>query len=246
MTAQRNVASDLLDLNAEVCRRLWHMAGVGTSPAALAPHLIYPSCGSKDRRVSEQEARFAFAELLTTSPYYYSVETPTDEKHRRTGTRTRSAMSDMSLYLPADSGLRKVVNVELKGRNPAPDDVAWDVKKIVLERRDGTDVCGNWFGLLESAKWATFRSLFGKFRNAFSGLAEQGGVVDTTGLSLVVCFCVLGRSAETGWACQRHLQFADPIPLTACCDAFGDIVSSEDLKQQLSDAGWTVLCGGTP
>ncbi len=89
----RDVASDLVEINEEVCRRVWRMVAVGDVPSALAPRLIYPKYNRTSSivkqlpgdatiklRRSEQEARFAYAEVLAGGGvYYYSVESPTEE-----------------------------------------------------------------------------------------------------------------------------------------------------------------------
>src|SRR5579871_3181569 len=208
MTGQRNIVDDIKELNVEVCRYLWRMSAVGESPSVLSPHLIYPEYTSHNRRVSEQEARFAYAEVLTSSPYYYSVETPTEERYMFTGNTEISARSDMSLYLLLENGLTKVANVELKAGNPRPTHIAKDVEKLVREGTRGGPVHGNWFHVLPAADHATVTVLLNKFHRAFDAVEQRPNWQDAGQLSIVICCCVLGRRPQTGWAGIRHFECA--------------------------------------
>lgn len=222
MLPDRNV-QDLKDLNKEVCRRLWHMTSVNEAPGVLSPHLIIPpyaaTTGADEDvgaiRISEQEARFAYAEVLAASPYYYSVETPTRCKYTFSGQheRERSAQSDMSLYLPDDSGLTKIADVELKAGNPPDDTIAKDIEKLIREGIEPAEPrpLGNWFHLLAEADWSTFEVLFDKFRLSF----EKNAAFAKGRVSIVMCFCVLSRrSGREPWACLTYFDYtpgSEPI-----------------------------------
>ena len=62
-------------------------------------NLIFPEYSGRQSdaiRVSEQEARFAFTESLATTPFFYSVETPTEEEYQFTGSKAMSAQTDLT------------------------------------------------------------------------------------------------------------------------------------------------------
>ena len=62
-------------------------------------NLIFPEYSGRQNgaiRVSEQEARFAFTESLSATPFFYSVETPTEEEYRFTGSKAMSAQTDLT------------------------------------------------------------------------------------------------------------------------------------------------------
>jgi hypothetical protein len=229
MLPNRNV-QDLKDLNKEVCRRLWHMTSVGEAPGVLSPHLIIPpyttttggTAGAGASRISEQEARFAYAEVLAGSPYYYSVETPTICKYSFSGQheRERSAQSDMSLYLPVDSALTKIADVELKAGNPPDDAIVKDIEKLIREGIEPAEPrpLGNWFHLLAEADWSTFEVLFERFQRSFG----SNGKFATGRVSIVMCFCVLGcRSGREPWACLTHFDYT---PGSATIEAYAKAV----------------------
>ena len=63
-------------------------------------------------RVSEQEARFAFVEALSQSPFSYSVETPTSKGYSFSGMKKLSAQTDLTVR--DASGRCRICNVEFK------------------------------------------------------------------------------------------------------------------------------------
>ncbi|QGP92588.1 hypothetical protein MGLY_19740 [Neomoorella glycerini] len=138
--ANGDVPGDLIAMNIEVCRELWRMVdSQGGMVGALTPKLILPprSNDNEDVRISEQEARFIYASVLTrASRYFFSVETPTGEKYSFTdgAVNQRSALSDLSLYT-FGNGFHKQANVEFKAGNPPVDHIKKDIEKLVRERK---------------------------------------------------------------------------------------------------------------
>jgi hypothetical protein len=246
------IVDDLKDLNRAVCRRLWHMASVGDTPAALAPHLIYPGRNSKGTGVSEQEPKFAFAEVLASSTYYYSVETPTAELYRVIGTTDTRARVDMSLYLPLDTKLTKVANIELKQGSATQVAVTQDVEKLVREgSRDPHNlVHGNYFQLFEAADLKTVNALFGKLHEALEAVYQNHSGIGRT--SIVVCLCVLAPISSKGcnpWSCIKHFDYrssAAGIKQHAMKEfalvGSGDKPATvEKLQTALTHAGWEMV-----
>jgi hypothetical protein len=96
--------------------------------------------------VSEQEARFAFAEALAASRFEYSLETPTLEGYQLTGSRPLSAQTDLTVYKPQGEPLLNVEfkskGVSLAAKSSFP--ISKDVQKLLRE-----PVTGLWFHLFE-------------------------------------------------------------------------------------------------
>jgi hypothetical protein len=83
--------------------RLWsaYRRSIGERAESLYDSgLIFPFYSGRRAgaiRVSEQEARFVFTESLATTPYFYSVETPTRECYKLTGSKPMSAQTDLTI-----------------------------------------------------------------------------------------------------------------------------------------------------
>ncbi len=112
-------------------------------------------------RISEQELRFTLTNLNGKLPkprLFYSVETPTKEVYSFSSKGKRSALSDMSFYNNGE----KVLNIELKARNPVQDAIDKDIEKLVRENCNGA-----WIQILKSEDRGTVKRLFEKFEEAF-------------------------------------------------------------------------------
>ncbi|MCX6359569.1 MAG: hypothetical protein NT029_07185 [Armatimonadetes bacterium] len=202
MQFERDVVEDLKDLNGAVCRLLWNLADVGEEPPVLGPHVVVPKTRAGAGRISEQEARFAFVEAVSSSPYYYAVETPTKQRYKghaldETG---RSAMIDMSLYLPNPKNLTCAANVELKHGTPDADAIAGDLGKLIGEgsRADDGVPCGNWFLVMQGAGRATVASVADEFAEAAAMLPSVS--FGPGHVRSVVCLCALERRTALKWA----------------------------------------------
>lgn len=235
------IVSDIIEINQEVCRRLWRMGNTKGVPSPLSPHLICPhyTSGSQSRRVSEQEARFAYAEVLTTTPYYYSVETPTKKAYSFSGTGERSAQSDMSIYRFSATGAELLANVELKAGNPVPGACGKDIKKLVRE-----DVIGNWFHVFGNADSATVSTFLSKIKECFKD-KEQAAECAKKEVSIVFCICVMDKH----WACLKH--FAYPAAGTSFvnyADSFFELAYHIGKGKIIVDNpnGWTIIEEGQP
>ncbi|MEN6444532.1 MAG: hypothetical protein ABFC98_00635 [Candidatus Cloacimonas sp.] len=74
----------------------------------------------KVKRVSEQELRQCFIEVVKGSEYVYSIETPTMYKYRKTGSKEISGNLDLCLYSIENSEIVREVCIEFKAHNMEP------------------------------------------------------------------------------------------------------------------------------
>ncbi|MCB5245218.1 MAG: hypothetical protein WC179_03850 [Candidatus Cloacimonadaceae bacterium] len=72
---------------------------------------------NKVKRVSEQELRQCFIEVIKGSEFFYSVETPTIFKYRKTGSIEKSGNLDLCLYSIENSEIVREVCIEFKAHN---------------------------------------------------------------------------------------------------------------------------------
>lgn len=121
-------------------------------------HLIFPTYSGKNRkhRVSEQELRFEFiyqflksqeGDEENTPKLYYSIETPTGEKYRFSGSsdsseypkvinnseKGESAQFDVVLF---NEKAQRVCLIEFKAKNPSDKSYEKDLLKLNTERED--------------------------------------------------------------------------------------------------------------
>jgi len=165
----------LLELNQMAFR---YLLEIKSGKKNTTGKLIFPSYSTSHRkgeeRISEQELRFAYTTVLERSgifqPYFYSVETPTEETYAfsKGALSARSAVSDLSLYEktndPSDPiTYTKVCNIECKALNPSDESIRKDIEKLVKEKEN----CA-WGHLLINQDKGTLEGLFRKFISAFS------------------------------------------------------------------------------
>ena len=181
---------ELIRFNKETCNVLWSLPDVDSEPTLDYPRLIIPSKRDKNKRISEQEARFVFCSILNNSDFFYSIETPTEKKYKISGEGMRSASTDLTIYEYRD-GFRKLANVEFKAYNPRFKEIEKDIKKLVRE-----EITGNWFHLLKNVNSMTLKALFDKIKNALIKNYSDS-------ISILFCFCVLDKK----WACMKHFKW---------------------------------------
>jgi hypothetical protein len=187
--------TDVFEINRRICFNLWDMVDVHSEPCGLTPRLILPEKRNKDVRISEQESRILYCGLLNTLNYYYSIETPTEQKYMQLGTKPISASSDLSLYRHDGGVLKKVMNVEFKAHNPSFEHIRKDIEKLVRE-----GIPGNWFHTLKSIDNRTLPVLFEKLSKSLKDFADEALGI---GVSILFCFCVI----EKKWACMKHFHY---------------------------------------
>lgn len=184
MESANNLQEELETLNSRVARQLWSLLDTKSENTAS---LIIPLKG-KVARISEQEARFVFCQVLADSRWYYSPETPTSLKYsfKSGGTKHLSARTDVTLYETRDPS-SKLVNIEFKAHNPPTESFRKDLEKLVRE-----GLAGLWFHILKNFDSATFPSIFAKLRDSFHKLELYLKDGQDERL-LLFCFCVLEK-----------------------------------------------------
>src|SRR5437879_4792613 len=78
----------------DVAESLW--AIYHDRPDAL--HLMWPAYRDDSSRVSEQESKIVITHWLESNELHFSVETPTRQVYRQSGTRDLSARIDVTVY----------------------------------------------------------------------------------------------------------------------------------------------------
>ena len=108
--------------------------------------IIFPKYRSCATRVSEQEMRFTFVEVMRKkhSKWYYSVETPTDKKNLFKGEPCivpeeeeggQSAQFDLTIYKDK-RGKEVLAHIEFKAKNPSPHEYKKDFLKLSEDTTD--------------------------------------------------------------------------------------------------------------
>lgn len=165
-------------------------------------------------RISEQESRILFCNMLSNYNYYYSIETPTREGYQLTGKKEISALSDLSLYTykksksrdtvgnnkadnkkPDDSkyNLEKVANIEFKARQPHLKEIKKDIEKLLREKQ-----IGNWFHTLKNIDRGSLPVLFKKFKDAFNSFNSDDLKGQGIKKDILFCFCIIAKNKRYG------------------------------------------------
>jgi len=235
------VIDDLIILTRATCHQFIDLmidAAIKTVPAN-ARQLIYPleqnDKGTHVRRVSEQEARFAYVHALSggiatllNQKYYYSVETPTRANYtfdkpiadircypkQDDGTRARV---DMTLYTAEGHTLQKQCHIEFK-ENHDPHSVTTDIVKLVTETAleeeayKPNSIVSHKFQLIENADAKTMQTIFKKCAVAFENVDKNilSCLPLQPSLSILFSFYILDTAYPNGpWGCYKQFQ-SDP------------------------------------
>jgi hypothetical protein len=193
------IINDIIEVNRRLFYDLWNLSNVSGSPSGLSPRLILPKKRDEVIRISEQEARFLFCNLLNNLNYFYSAETPTEKLYRQKGQTPLSASSDLSIYSYENNKFNKLMNVEFKAHNPPKEHIIKDIEKLIKE-----DIPGNWFHLLKNIDSKTLPVLFSKISESLKTHLKDS---ESKRISIVFSFCVLDKK----WACLKRFQYDDPI-----------------------------------
>ena len=162
----------------ELCNKVGERL-IGMYPNKSENNLIFPvKRDSKETevRVSEQEARFLFAnEITKQDEFNYGIEVPTTlsygnfstnnpEVYIKDTTKGRSGSIDLSLYKKGNKrNNERIVDIEFKFGPSKYNAILKDVLKLVYEPHE----CGIFFHVLEHSNRGTLKSLYGKFDKAF-------------------------------------------------------------------------------
>jgi len=194
-----HIIEDIIEINRRLCFDIWSIAIASGLPSGLSPRLILPVKRNQKPRLSEQEARFLYCSLVNSLNYYYSVETPTQERYKQKGQDYSTASSDLSLYYFDRTEFLRVANVEFKAHNPGREFIRKDIEKLM-----GEGLIGNWFHILKNIDRNTLPSLCDKISKS---LVECYLPQKHKKISIVFTFCVFDKR----WGCTRHFQFDQSI-----------------------------------
>ena len=229
------------DLNHRVCDALWVMRTEGDKAGGStggATNILWPRYRGENgtvagpRRLSEQEARFAMAVLLSNEPSRsFSVETPTLKTYAFTGKTEMSAQTDLTIFRVSSGGeFERDINVEFKAHQPDQSSVDKDFEKLLREPVDGI-----WFHVLENSDRGTLPTLFAKFKAAAKN--RQGKALSSEH-KIHFCVCRVGRP---GWACSLSV---DKARLVAPSSTIFDIARTDRpgpaLDGTLRALGWEI------
>jgi len=201
----------VLQLARDVSDRLWKVASGRSNDV----HLILPLSSRDTDRVSEQESKIVFSQVLEERRLYYSIETPTRLQYRQSGTRPVGARLDLTVY--SDPATRsRGLNVELKAGTPGVESFRKDFEKLA---REGTP--GLWFHTLERATERTVASVCAKMLRALSDVDMH---TLTASHGITFAFCIL----------DRRILLTGHLPLGE------DVMSSSQSLLGPDGVGWTV------
>ena len=245
----------------ELCRRadevLWSSYRFALEvPGAPWPRVMFPRKGQV-RRVSEQEARFAFvAALLAESgsePWAFAAEVPTRLSyrfaHRGSGEKAQKALTDLALYRHGHD--EPALAVEFKaggrsGKSEIDENIRKDVAKILAEQPDAL-----WFHVVRSASGATLEGLLRALDEAISRLSSAnrlsdylaaGKTVEPRAKKIAFHICVL----NPGVTASIH-SVLDYVPGKPKPDFFTiDVVATRDSLEIAEGTGWDVFRGSPP
>ncbi len=165
----------------DLCRRtdeiLWQSYGFALGvPGARWPRVMFPQKG-EERRVSEQEARFAFVTALLADPessWAFAAEVPTTLSYRfsyrGTGLTAQRALTGLALYRPGNDA--PALAIEFKsggrsGRSERDESIKKDIAKVLAEEPPAL-----WFHVVRSANSATLQGLLSTLGSAVALLSK--------------------------------------------------------------------------
>ncbi len=143
--------------------------------------IVFPKYRSDSKRISEQEARFAFYEQARNRGLACSIETPTGKEYSFSGTGRRSAATDLSLH-DTDNPADILWRVEFKALQPTQSAITKDMEKLVTESEPGL-----FLHVFENTNANTIQTLLDKFSKAF----EHKKVADGRNTRQQLVFCII-------------------------------------------------------
>jgi len=238
-----------------ICRHtdeiLWNSYRFALEPSdASWPRVMFPQKG-KERRVSEQEARFAFVAALLTDnaadPLAFAAEVPTKLSyrfaHRGTGLKAQRALTDLALYRPDHEAPALAVEFKSGGRSgkSAKDEsIKKDIAKVLAEEPDVL-----WFHVLRSVNSATLQGLLHTLDEAVSLLSNPfrladylapGKTVKPRAKAIAFHICVLNPDMTA--SIHRLLDY---VPGKSTGDFFTIATRATRTSLEIADGqGWTV------
>jgi hypothetical protein len=187
-------------------------------------------------RISEQEARFAFSEVLNKEGLYYSVETPTEKEYQLSGKKKLSALTDLAVY---SNKFDRLFNVEFKSKGASPDakshfSIGKDIQKLLRE-----EVNGLWFHLLKAVDNSTLLNLMRVFADKITSVSNNYRP-DISRKTICFHICVL----EHGFSIHKCIDFPDGgihVAKTIYNEMNIEVkVSRTEIQNIVNDNGWDV------
>lgn len=236
-------------MNEIVCERLWRLCNdrfIGAAGPFIPPLYAAKKNEKGLLRISEQETRFCFAQLLheryqdnPDDAFRYSVETPTQEKYSFKGKGTRSAQTDLTLYSPSSEDA--TINIEFKCGTPGKDAIKKDIEKLVREQtpeRHCQSAC--MFHLINAADRTTLQKLHKSYTDSMNKMAAEMAisVAQSDAVKILFTFCILQNRSKLqphAWACSRVYQPQIDTP-----DSFFTWLKDASPAKAAEQTGWSV------
>lgn len=238
----------------ELCRRtddvLWdsYRFALGAADAAW-PRVMLPLKG-RERRIGEQEARFAFVAAMLADAdaeaWAVAAEVPTRLSYRfaqRDGVKAQRALTDLALYRrPSDD---PALAVEFKsggrsGKSEIDESIRKDVAAILAEQPDVL-----WFHVVRSVNGATLQGLLRTLDAAISRLSNPfklrdylapGKTVEPRAKTIAFHICVLNPDVTV--SLHRVLAYVPGKPEHGF---FTIATTAERTSLEVADGqGWSV------
>ncbi len=165
--------------------------------------LVLPRKRDGTRRVSEQESKILITQWLERHGYYYSIETPTIQQYRQSGSAEISARIDVTVN-GGTADAPRAVNIELKAGTATVEAFRKDFEKLLRER-----IAGFWFHTLESASGRTWKTLQTKMSEAFR---MERPNIDNSNQTIVFGFCVLEAPRYASFTLDLSQDFDQQWP----------------------------------
>lgn len=245
----------------QLCRRadtiLWNSYAFATGAAGAPwPLVMFPQKGQV-RRVSEQEARFAFVAALLAAPeplpWAFAAEVPTRLSyrfaHRGTGEKSQRALTDLALYRHGHD--EPALAVEFKsggrsGKSEIDESIRKDIAKVLAEQPDAL-----WFHVVRDANSATLQGLLRALAEALAHLSSAtrlsnyvaaGKAVEPRAKKIAFHICVLNPDM----AASIH-RVLDYVPGKPERDFFRIDVAATGVSLEIADGqGWDVYRNPAP
>ena len=114
-----------------VSRILFNMNNENSAPKSKDSYLIFPI---RQKIVSEQEARFLFAQELEYTKKFYSIETPTIKKYKFSKKAKSLSSGSIDLCIHENKQLKRDIIVEFKAHAC---NCKKDFEKLLTEKENG-------------------------------------------------------------------------------------------------------------
>lgn len=127
--------------------------------------LMFPKNKKGNTRVSEQELRFAFVEVFNdyikqhNLDWFYSIETPTEDKYSFSGGGQRNALFDLTI---CDASFKRIALIEFKAHTPRQKSYDKDIMKLSNPVEGDADTSRFFVQILENYDQGTLDSIMKK------------------------------------------------------------------------------------